>query len=90
MCDNCNGITLRDFFSSPKDYMNCLTYIQELLDTGNFILIEKSCDLDKTKDENGFWIDDLISHVIQCKNCGKHFTCSIDTYHGRGGFRNGK
>jgi hypothetical protein len=90
VCGNCNSIILRDSFYSPKDYLNCLEYIQELLNTCNFELVEKSCDLDKIKDENGCWVDDIISHVIQCKKCGKHFTCFIDTYHGRGSFRKGK
>lgn len=90
MCDNCNNIALRNSFYNPKDYLNCLIYIQELLRTSNFVLVEKSCDLDKTQDENGFWIDDVIGHVIQCKRCGKYFTCSIDTYHGRGSFRMGR
>jgi hypothetical protein len=55
----------------------------------NFVLIKKSCDLDKTQDENG-WFADLIVHVIQCKKCGKYFTCAIDTYHGSGSFIEGK
>ena len=90
MCDNCMNIILRDSFYSPKDYLNCLSYIQELLDVGNFVLVEKSCDLDKVQNEIGGWIDDIIGHVIQCKKWGKHFTCSIDTYHGRGSFRKGR
>ena len=72
MCDNFNIIILRDFFYSPKDYLNCLEYIQELLDTGKFILVEKSFDLGKVQDEKGCWIDDLISHVIRCKKCGRY------------------
>ncbi len=90
MCDNCNDIILRDSFYNPKQYLNCLEYIQELLNTGDFVLVEKSCDLDKVQDEKGCWIDDIIGHVIRCKKCGKHFTCSIDTYHGRGSFRKGR
>ena len=90
MCDNCKNIILRDSFYSPRDYTNCLIYIQELLNTGNYALIEKSCDLDKTKNENGCWTDDIIVHVIQCKKCGKCFSCSIDTYHGRGSFTKGR
>jgi hypothetical protein len=88
--DKCNNIILRDSFYSPKAYLNCLAYIEELLNTGKFVLIEKSCDIDKTKDENGYWIDDLIHHVIQCKKCGNYFNCVTDTYHGRGSFTKGK
>ena len=51
MCNNCDDIVLRNSFYSPEDYLNCLKYIQELIDTRNFTLVEKTCDLDKVKDE---------------------------------------
>ena len=90
MCNNCDDIVLRDSFYSPEDYLNCLKYIQELIDTGQFTLAEKTCDLDKVKDEKGYWVGDIIEHVIQCRKCRKYYSCSSDTYHGRGSFRKGK
>lgn len=90
MCGNCDDIILRESFYSPKDYLDCLAYIQELLNTGKFVLVENTCDLDKVKDVNGCWIYDLINHEIKCKKCGKQFTCFMDTYHGIGSFRNVK
>jgi len=90
MCNNCDDIVLRDSFYSSEDYLNCLKYIQELIDTRHFTLAEKTCDLDKVKDENIHWVDDIIGHVIQCQKCEKYFSCYSDTYHGRGSFRKGK
>ncbi len=87
MCENCEDIILRDSFYSPTDYMNCLKYIQELIEAGRFALINKSCDLDKVINENGRWDSDVIEHTIQCKNCGKQFSCIGETYHGGGSFK---
>ena len=42
--------------------------------------------LDKLMDENGYWVDDLITHEIKCKKCGTVFVCACDTYHGNGSF----
>ncbi len=71
MCENCKDIIIRDSFYSLADYLKCLEYIQELIKAGRYKLIEKSCDLDKVKNENGRWDSDIIEHVIQCpKKCG--------------------
>lgn len=87
MCDFCGTIILRDRFYSPRDYQNCLTYLQKLLDTGGCALVEGSCDLSHTRDEAGHWADDVIVHTIQCTHCGQRFTCCADTYHGTGSFQ---
>lgn len=93
MCEICKDIDiiLRNSFYSPRDYLNCLHYIEELVDSGAFILESGTCALDKvTNERTGCWVDDIITHVICCKACGQAFTCSCDTYHGRGGFRKGR
>lgn len=61
--------------------------IQSLVDSGSFQFEFKACDTDKVKNENGYWIDDVISNVIKCKNCGQCFTCTVVTYRGNGSFR---
>lgn len=90
MCRNCQEIILREAFYSPRDYLNCLSYIGELVDSGAFVLEHADCDLDKVKGEDGCWVDDVIAHVIRCGVCGQAFTCSCDTYHGKGGFYKGR
>ena len=90
MCDRCEKVKMIDSFSSPKAYLDCLKYIQSLVDSGYFEFESKNCDTDKVKDENGYWVDDVISHVIKCKNCGQHFNCTAVTYRGSGSFRKGK
>ena len=39
-----------DFFSSLKVYVECLKYIQSLIDSGNFLFESKDCDTDKVKE----------------------------------------
>lgn len=87
MCENCKEIILRDSFYSSIDYMNCLEYIQELIEAGRYILVNKTCDLDKVRDENGHWNGDVFEHVVQCTQCEKQYLCFPDTYHGSGSFR---
>ncbi len=90
MCLVCDNIRLKKRFASPADYMQWLDYIRELLDSGNYEIESQTCDLDKVKDENGCWVDDLIGHTIRCKHCGQAYTCFVDTYHGNGSFRKGR
>ena len=90
MCEICHSISLVDNFKTPKDYLMCLEYIKELVDSGNFIIESQTCLFDKVKNENGIWIDDIISHTIVCRKCGRAYTCFCDTYHGNGRFRGGR
>lgn len=87
MCESCNDIVLRNKFNSPRDYLNCLTYIQSLVESGNYEVVEQTCDLDKVKDSDGKWISDIIRHKIRCKHCGQGFTCFCNVYHGTGNFK---
>ena len=86
----CDSIQLRTRIGSPQEYLQCLNYIQTLLDSGDYKMISKTCDLDKVKDDNGYWVDDIIVHTIRCKHCTQTYTCSVDTYHGNGSFRKGR
>lgn len=90
MCERCEKVKLREAFSTPKAYLDCLAYIQFLVDSGSFQFEFKSCDTDKVKDENGCWANDVIRHIIKCKNCGQCFACTALTYRGSGSFRKGK
>lgn len=91
VCEICEKVkTVDHFYPAPKAYFDCLRYIQALVDSGDFEFEFKDCDTDKVKDENEHWINDVMRHVIKCKNCGQYFTCFADTYHGDGYFRIGK
>lgn len=90
MCEICEKVETRICFPTPRHYIECLKYIQSLVDSGSFLFESKDCDTDKVKDINGYWIDDIICHVIKCKNCGQCFTCTVDTYRGNGSFRKGR
>lgn len=86
MCEKCKDIILRKQFYSPRDYLNCIEYIKELLKSGNFKLVYASCNIDKVIDKSGKWNSDIIEHIIRCKKCKTRFVCQADTYHGNGGF----
>lgn len=90
MCKICEKVKKIEHFPNPKAYLECLKYIQDLVDSGDFEFESKDCDTDKVFNENGHWIDDVISHVIRCKNCGQCFTCTIVTFRGSGEFRKGR
>ena len=87
MCNICNDIQLSEYFQNPNEYMDCLCYIQKLIESNNFKIISGTCPINKIKDENGFWVNDIIEHKIRCKKCNQQFLCNVDTYHGGGRFR---
>lgn len=86
MCEVCKNVKTVKFFSTPQEYLDCLKYIQDLVNDGDFKFKSKDCDTDKVKDENGCWIADVITHVIECKNRGQQFTCVVVTHRGGGSF----
>lgn len=90
MWEICQKVELIEGFSTPKVYFDCLTYIQSLVDSGDFVFEAKDCKTDEVQDECGHWIDDIISHVIRCKNCGQCFSSTAITYRGGGSFRKGR
>lgn len=89
-CESCNDIRLVRLFRSPYEYLQCIGYIKELIAGGGFELAEGNCSLDEVKDNNGCWADDIIYHVIRCKECGQVFSCCCNTYRGGGGFKKGR
>lgn len=91
MCNYCCNIQLWKKFDSPKEYLECIEYINQLIGNGNFELIreESTCSLNQVKTEKG-WADEIMVHTIRCKHCGQIFTCVVNTYRGSGSFRKGK
>lgn len=87
MCEICKEVMTVDAFSNTKVYLDCLKYIQALVDSGDYSFESKDCDTDKVRDENGCWADDIIFHTIKCAKCGQIFICSANTYRGSGSFR---
>ena len=86
MCDICENNQLRKCFPKPDDYLACLDYIRGLIDSGDFDMESQTCDIDKVKNQNGCWADDIIEHTIKCKKCGQMFICSANTFRGGGSF----
>lgn len=90
MCDNCRRIKIIKRFPTPDKYLSALKQVEELLASGNYEASFSTCPIDKVKNNDGYWYDDLIAHEIKCKQCGTSFICSCDTYHGRGSFEKTK
>lgn len=67
-CFYCMDVLSIKSFSSPKEYLNCVALIKELVTDNKFKLIESSCDLDKVYNENDKWCDDIISHIIESQD----------------------
>lgn len=89
MCDYCSMIKLKDSFSTPGEYEKTIAYMKELIDSQHFIFDDGNCELGCHKDVNGYWIDDIIYHVIKCPKCGQTYSCTVNTYRGGGSFRKG-
>ena len=86
MCYNCKTIQTVKQIKSAEEYLAILEDMKALVARGKYELFACSHPIDAVKNENGFWVDDGIWHTIKCKECGTFFTCSVDTYHGRGSF----
>lgn len=86
MCEYYQNIQLWKKFDSPEIYLECIEYISQLVESGDFKFIEEisTCPLNQVKTEKG-WV-----HMIKCRHCGQFFTCVVNTYRGSGSFRKGK
>ncbi len=76
-------------YADVEKYEETIEYIKELIEKENFILVEGNCPIGEHK-KDGYWIDDIIYHVIKCPKCGWEFTCIVNTYRGGGSFTRGR
>ncbi len=86
MCEKCKEIRTIKYFYSPKEYLQCLSYIDELINSGEYMIVSQTCEIERVRDDTGKWQDDIIEHVISCKKCGRIFKCTANTYRGGGSF----
>ncbi|MGN0591051.1 hypothetical protein [Ruminococcus sp.] len=90
MCEWCAQLPLTKQIFTPRAYEEIIACIKELVEQRQFILVKGSCPLGQHRRPDGSWVGDVIFHTIQCPRCGELFTCSVDTYHGGGSFRQGE
>ncbi len=83
-CDACKSVEIAGKFHSPSEYFLKVSYLKALLESGNYEMEFGEHPLDALQDENGRWVDDMISHAVKCKKCGAEISLFCDTYHGRG------
>ncbi|MDZ5001653.1 hypothetical protein GNF79_21885, partial [Clostridium perfringens] len=88
MCIICDSIYLIDKFICPIDYRKAyISYKDKMLTTvheNKILLIEESCEFDKTGAVAGGWYDDFMIHNFKCSKCGQLFELVAETYHGGG------
>jgi hypothetical protein len=83
MCNQCKGFSERFRLSTPREYLDLVRQLEELVATGVFQLLQGTCTL-KELLERGPWPDDVISHIFECSNCRQKFKLAAETYHGSG------
>ncbi len=69
---------------SPREYLDLVRQLDELVSTRVFQLIQGTCTL-KELLQNKQWPSDVITHIFQCSHCGQRFRLAADVYHGSGG-----
>ena len=65
MCEICEKVETRICFPTPRHYIECLKYIQSLVDSGSFLFELKDYDTDKVKDIEKIY-DNL--YLVNLKN----------------------
>lgn len=68
---------------SLEDFLNCLELFKEILENDSFEYVSSNFELEHPKNHQGCWQDDILAYIIRCKACGRKYSCSCDTYHGR-------
>ena len=89
LCDTCKNIEVGKF-ETPEEYLDTLSYLKELIANENYEMFASDYPIDAVQDENGYWVDDVIVHMVKCKKCGALICCYCDTYHGKGDLTIGK
>ena len=79
MCNYCSQVRLIESFYSPLAYEKTLEHFKDLIYNKKFILVRGKCDIEKVKDEKGYWASDTIFHRIKCPVCRQKFNCSSNT-----------
>lgn len=85
-CSTCWCIELCDDINSPQKYDQFIDYIKQLIASSSYELVEASCEFENIRNDSGTWSSDIIYHKIKCKECGRTFICSVNTYRGAGSF----
>jgi len=83
MCNKCKGFAERARFNSPREYLDLVRQLDELISAGTFRLIYGTCTFKEVL-ESQQWPNDVITHIVACSNCDQRFKLSAETYHGSG------
>lgn len=87
-CPKCSGFAERLHFNTPEEYQGIVRELIEIVEQGTFLLIHADCPLQRILEPT--FPGDSIGHVFECFVCGRKFSLSADTYHGRVGWTPGE
>lgn len=80
MCEKCDGFAERLNLEFPREYLDIVRQLIDIVKQRTFTLVRADCELEEMF--NTPWPGDIIFHEAQCSNCGRRFTLFADTYHG--------
>ncbi len=80
-CRRCFEFSERPTFATPSDYRNFVRRLITCVDDGPFHVVRADAALEEMLAPT--WPGDSITHVLQCKGCGRVFELYINTRNGR-------
>jgi hypothetical protein len=80
-CRQCFEFSERLTFATPSDYQNFVRRLITSVDDGPFHLVRADAALEEMLAPT--WPGDSITHILQCKGCGRVFELHVNTWNGR-------
>ena len=79
-CPECCGFSERLNLGTPREYLDIVRQLIEIVQQGTFLLVRADCSLHELPGQT--WPGDILIHEFECFACGRSFELSADTYHG--------
>jgi hypothetical protein len=80
-CVKCFEFSERLAFKTPNDYQNFVRRLITAVDEGRLHVVRADAALEEMLAPT--WPGDSITHVVQCKGCGRLFELYVNTWNGR-------
>jgi hypothetical protein len=83
MCKQCKGFSGRQRLNAPREYLDIVRQLQELVAAGTFAFLDVTCTSQELL-QSKQWPSDSIRQTFACTACGQRFLLSAESYHGSG------
>jgi hypothetical protein len=83
MCKECEAFSERLRLNSPREYLDVVRQVDELLTKGVLRFVRGTSTLKEIR-QNGEWSGDAMTHIFECPNCAQQFRLAAETFHGSG------